>query len=372
MKFDHQPFIAIWETTQACDLVCTHCRASAQPNRDRAELTTSEAKALLDSFAHARVPLVILTGGDPAKRPDLVELVRYGTQLGLTMGLTPSATPLVTRPLLEELAVAGLQRLAISIDGSSAPIHDGFRGKDGSFERSLEILDDARRVGLSTQVNTTLHRGTLGDLPRLAELMTELGIKLWSVFVIVPTGRATLELMPGASEIEDGLQELLQLAKTVPFFIKTTAGPQYRRVALEQKKQGGETVTVGARGKQAMWVNEGRGFVFVSHRGEIFPSGFLPVSCGNVRDRDVIETYRNHPTFRLLRNSDAFAGKCGVCEYRKVCGGARARAYAMKGDLIASDPLCPYVPSGYDGPSDVFERHESPKRLPLLNSANAL
>jgi radical SAM protein len=366
MKFEERPFIAIWETTQACDLVCKHCRAAARPERDAAELSTEEAQNLLDSFARADVPLVILTGGDPAKRPDLVELVRYGSEVGLTMGLTPSATPLVTPGLLAELAEAGLKRLAISIDGLEPDVHDTFRGRPGSFARSLELLRAARAAGLATQVNTTLHPGTIGHLHELAQLMKELRITLWSVFVVVPTGRATVELMPGADAVEEALNELLSLAGSCPFAIKTTAGPHYRRVALEHKKAGGQEVTVGTRGKQAMWVNEGRGFLFVSHRGEVYPSGFLPVACGNVRDEDPIDIYKSHPTFRLLRDSDSLKGKCGVCNYRNVCGGARARAYSMRGDLMASDPLCNYVPPGYTGQLDIFNGAPEKGRLRVL------
>lgn len=363
MKFDERPFIAIWETTQACDLVCRHCRATARPERDARELSSGEGRALLESFARAKVPLVVLTGGDPAKRPDLVELVRYGSELGLSMGLTPSATPLVTDELLTSLSSAGLQRLAVSIDGLDAHTHDVFRGREGSFDRSLKILENGRKVGLATQVNTTLHHGSIDKLPEMAHMMERLDIALWSVFVMVPTGRATTQLMPDAYAVENALEQLLSLAGRVPFAIKTTAGPHYRRVALQHKKEGGREVTVGARGKQAMWVNEGRGFLFVSHRGHVYPSGFLPIGCGNVRDRDAIDIYRNHPTFRMLRDSDALGGKCGVCEYRKVCGGARARAYAMSGDMMAADQLCSYVPPNYHGDPEIFERSSS--RVPL-------
>ncbi len=369
MKFEERPFIAIWETTQACDLVCKHCRAAARPERDAHELSTEEGFALLDSFARAGVPLVILTGGDPAKRPDLVELVRYGASAGLTMGLTPSATALVTRELLTELAQAGLKRLAISIDGLNHNIHDVFRGRPGSFLRSIEILRGARQAGISTQVNTTLHPGTIHYLTELSQLMAELDISLWSAFVVVPTGRATTDLMPNADEIEEAFELLLKLAQDAPFAIKTTAGPHYRRVALEKKKKNGKSFSIGTRGKQAMWVNEGRGFLFVSHRGAVFPSGFLPIDCGNVRDHDAIEIYTEHATFKLLRDSNSLEGKCGACEYRNVCGGARARAYSMCGSLMASDPLCPYVPPNYAGPVDIFKGSTRPT-LPMLSTSS--
>lgn len=366
MRFDERPFIAIWEMTQACDLVCKHCRAEARPTADLGELSTMEAQVMLDSFADASVPLVIFTGGDPAKRPDLVNLVEYGSKRGLTIGLTPSATPLVTRGLLGRLKDAGLQRLAMSIDGLTAGIHDEFRGREGSFDRTLEILSDARHWGLSIQVNTTIHHGTVGRLSELASLMEGLKIELWSVFTMVPTGRASRSMLPSAGDIESAFKQLLEISRASSFAVKTTAGPHYRRLVLEEKKVSGTDLVVGMRGRQAMWVNEGRGFLFVSHLGQVFPSGFLPLPCGDVRQQDPISIYQGHPTFRLLRNSNALKGKCGACSYRNVCGGARARAFAMTGDFMESDPLCSYVPPGYAGPLRIFERESDPKYLPLV------
>lgn len=366
MRFDDKPFIAIWEMTQACDLACKHCRAEARPGRDREELSTDEAKKMLRSFADEKVPLVVFTGGDPAKRPDLVELVGYGVGLGLTMGLTPSVTPLLTTELLKQLRDAGLSRLAVSLDGLSPSVHDGFRGRPGSFARTIDILCEARKLGLSTQVNTTQHEGVLGRGQQLASLMSRLDISLWSVFVPVPTGRASTALLPSADDVESSLKELLTISKTAPFAIKTTAAPHYRRLALQERKTTGTDIVIGARGRQAMWVNEGRGLMFVSHRGQVFPSGFLPMACGSVREKNALEIYRNHSTFKLLRDSSALQGKCGSCEYRNVCGGARARAYAMTGSPMGSDPLCPYVPPSYDGPLDVFQGDRARKHLTVI------
>jgi radical SAM protein with 4Fe4S-binding SPASM domain len=223
-------------------------------------------------------------------------------------------------------------------------------------------------LGLATQVNTTLHPGSIDDLSELSELMEELEIALWSVFVMVPTGRASKDLMPSADQIEAAFGQLLQISKGAPYAVKTTAGPHYRRLALEEKKVTGTDVVVGARGPQAMWVNEGRGLLFVSHLGEIFPSGFLPVPCGNVRAANPVSVYRNHPTFRLLRDSNALKEKCRACNYRNVCGGARARAFAMTGDLLGADPLCAYVPPNYKGPVDVFQGPPKTACLPVLRS----
>jgi len=349
MKFDERPFIAIWETTQACDLACQHCRASAQPLRDAGELTTDEGKRLLDELADARTPLVVLTGGDPAKRPDLLELLEYGIGRGLNMALTPSATPLVSDELVQELARIRLSCVAISIDGPTADVHDAFRGVAGSFEHSRRILARARSSGLPTQVNTSIHAGNIGQLEEMAALVATLGARLWSVFYVVPTGRAQIELMPSAEAVEASLTELATIAGRVRFGVKTTAAPHYRRVLAERAKQRGVVAEHGFRGKAAVRINDGRGFVFVSHRGDIFPSGFLPVPCGNVRSQKLLTVYGEHPVFRALRDSAQLTGKCGACEYRNLCGGSRARAYATQGDWLASDPLCAYVPPCYVG-----------------------
>jgi len=342
-SFDDHPFIAIWEMTQACDLACRHCRARARPERDEAELSTSEGKRLLEAIAAASVRLMVLTGGDPAKREDLVELVDHGRALGLAMGLTPSATPLVTDELIERLAGAGLSRLAISIDGPAPEMHDGFRGVNGSFDQSLRILATAKRYGIATQVNTSVHTGNLEALEAMVPLVRDIAPALWSVFFVVPTGRASRDMMPSAAAAEQSLEWLADVAERESFSIKTTAAPQYRRILLARKA----ARTHATRGLETLRINEGRGFMFISHRGDFFPSGFLPVSCGNFRTQDPLEAYRSHPVFRSLRDPGQLRGKCGACEYRVVCGGSRARAYATTMDLLESDPLCAYVPEGY-------------------------
>lgn len=342
-RFDDHPLIAIWETTQACDLVCKHCRASARPTRDAGELSTSEGKRLLESLARGGVPLVVLTGGDPAKREDLVELVAHGRASGLHMGLTPSATPLVTAQLIHELARAGLERLAISIDGPDAGTHDGFRGVPGSYGHSLRILSEATRAGIATQINTSVRADSIEQLPLMLPLIRQSAPVLWSLFFVVPTGRAVSSMVPTAERVEECFEWLASIAQCQPFGIKTTAAPHYRRVLLARKA----ARTQSARGIDSLRVNEGRGFMFISHRGDYFPSGFLPIPCGNFRRQDPMAAYRLDPTFRALRDPQALTGKCGACEYRAVCGGSRARAYAATGNPLAADPLCSYVPPGY-------------------------
>jgi radical SAM protein len=375
VDFDRAPFVVIWETTQACDLACLHCRACAVPQRDPRELTTGEAKRLVDDICRFGRPLLVLTGGDPLKRPDAVEIVRYGTDAGLRVALTPSGTPLMTPRVLGELHDAGMSRLAVSLDGATAAQHDAFRGVAGSFDWTIRMLETARSLGISTQINTTISRHNVHDLERLITLMTGLGIALWSVFFIVPVGRARPEDLATADEFETVFHRLYDLSRTAPFDIKSTAAPHYRRVIMQrqvaERRAGGRdgapsplTAGVGFSfgdgvGRAAKGVNDGDGFLFVSHRGDIYPSGFLPKSAGNVRTDDLVEVYRTHELFRSLRDRDRLKGKCGVCEFRTVCGGSRARAYAMTGDPLEADPMCAYTPPAWQRRVDAGEEEET-------------
>lgn len=350
-SFAATPFLVFWETTRACDLVCQHCRACALPARNPNELSTEEGKALLREIRELGCPLVVLTGGDPAKRPDLVELVGYGHGIGLRMALTPSATPLVTARLLGELRDAGLARLALSLDGATAAKHDGFRGVAGSFAATLEILQSAHELGLTTQINTTLYTHNAAELGEIAALCRQLRIALWSVFLAVPTGRAVSLDLLGPKRVERYLLQLAELARDAPFDVKTTAAPHFRRVLLQQKVQRSEIVGLqDGIGRVPRGINDGQGVAFVSHVGEIHPSGFLPIACGNVRDAGLARTYREHPLFRALRDPDQLSGKCGECEFKRVCGGSRARAYAVHGDPLAYDPACAYQPGRRSAP----------------------
>lgn len=345
--FHGAPFIVFWELTRACDLACRHCRARAVPERDPRELTTDEGKALLDAVAAMGAGLVVLTGGDPAKRSDLVELVRHGRGAGLRVALTPSATPLVTRALLSALRDAGLARLAVSLDGACRAVHDGFRGVAGSHERTFEILNDARELGITTQINTSVTRFGVDELPEIGEHAIALGVALWSVFFVVPTGRGSTELCLDADETEAVLQWLARFAERRAVDVKTTAAPQFRRVLLQRKFRRGDIVGLpDGIGRAPTGINDGRGVLFVSHVGDVQPSGFLPIRRGNVRDRELADIYRSDPLFRALRDPDRLRGKCGACEFRRVCGGSRARAYATSGDVLAEDPACPYAPRG--------------------------
>jgi radical SAM protein len=344
VNFDRRPFLVIWEVTRACALACVHCRADAIPRRDPRELTTGEGFALLDQVRAfgTPAPLMVLTGGDPMWRKDLAALVARGSQLGLSMALTPSGTAAPTRARLAELMDAGLRRLAVSLDGPDAVTHDAFRRVRGSFAHTQRIIEHAVDLGLSLQINTTVSRITLPHLPAMARLVSALPVSLWAAFFLVQTGRGSSVDPISAVECEATLEWLADLARTAPFGIKTTEAPHFRRVRTARS----DASTVARREYLGAprAVGDGNGFVFVDHVGQICPSGFLPLPCGNVRDGSLVATYRDHAVFRRLRDPAALGGRCGRCAFRGVCGGSRSRAFAATGDAFGEDPLCAYDP----------------------------
>jgi radical SAM protein len=363
--FARAPFIVIWEVTRACALACLHCRADAIARRDPRELTTSEGMALIDqvrSFADPP-PLFVLTGGDPMRRPDLVELVRHAAGVGLTVALTPSGTAAATRSRLADLRDAGLSRLAVSLDGPDADTHDRFRGVRGSYDWTVKIIEAATDLGIPLQINSTVGRLTYPHLQAMAGRMRELPIVLWAVFFLIATGRGAALEQITAQECERVLHFLHDLASTVPFGIKTTEAPHYHRVLRQRlaavPPPGTRSSIPGERPQAAVppqpvaptrpvrstrSVTDGNGFLFIDHLGQICPSGFLPMVCGSVRQEPLVSIYREHPLFLQLRDPDALEGKCGRCEFRQLCGGSRARAYAATGSPLGADPLCLYQP----------------------------
>jgi len=344
--FAVRPLLVIWEMTQACDLKCMHCRASAQPMRHALELSTLEAFNLVDQVANTRVPMFVLTGGDPLKRPDLQAIVRYARHRLVKTSLTPSATPLLTREGVFELKESGLMRLALSLDGSTPQLHDGFRGVPGSWKRTLDAVEWSREAKLPVQVNTTVTRHNLHDLDNLVELLNSLKIVLWSVFFLVPTGRGQVSNLLSPVEHEVVFAKLYSASKRVCFHIKTTEGQHYRRYVLQERAK----VAQSSRAIEDLiahapsGVNDGKGFVFISHTGEVYPSGFLPLSAGNIRRDPLADIYRTCPLFLSLRDVSQLKGKCGRCEFQDVCGGSRARAFALTGDPLAEEPCCSYIP----------------------------
>jgi radical SAM protein len=356
IDFNERPFIAIWEVTQACDLACVHCRASAQPDRHPMELSTDEGKRLIDQIAALQVPVFVLTGGDPIKRPDLFELIGHARSAGVRVSLTPSATPLLTRDIVIRLKEAGLARLAVSMDDAIAETHDAFRGMTGSFAQTLNAIRWANKIGLPIQINTTFSRRNIAEIDTIAALIESLNITLWSVFFLVPMGRGKLDDLLNADEFEQIFAKIYSLSKTVDFDIKTTEAQHYRRFILQQRvaeRKAGAEISVtqdkaaDAIGRAPRGLNDGKGFVFISHTGEVFPSGFLPMSAGNIRQQGLNSLYRESALFRSLRDTSKLEGKCGACEFKEICGGSRARAYALTGNPNGEEPCCAYNPKGY-------------------------
>ncbi|MBI2941450.1 MAG: TIGR04053 family radical SAM/SPASM domain-containing protein [Chloroflexi bacterium] len=355
------PFTLAWEVTRACALACVHCRAEAQPRRDPGELTTEEGKRLIDQVVEIGRPILVLTGGDPLMRRDIHDLAAYAVGQGLRTALSPSATRLVTRPALQRFKDIGVSMIHVSLDGATPEAHDAFRGVAGSFERTREILHDITDLGLPLQVGTTVCRYNVDTLQAIAEVVTAAGATVWSVFFLVPTGRGQVADMVSAVEHERVLHWLHAHGQSAPYRVRTTAAPHYRRVVIQAMRQRHRT---GAGGEPPRWeatgagyafregrapqergVNDGDGFCFVSHRGDVCPSGFLQLSAGNIRERSLVELYRESPLFHALRDRTLLKGRCGRCPFRGVCGGSRARAYALTGDYLAEDPSCVFQPS---------------------------
>ncbi len=363
VDFSVAPFLVIWETTQACPLACRHCRADAIEERDPGELTTDEGKDLLSQTKAMGTPVCVLSGGDPLRRPDLCELVRYGRDLGLRMATIPAASEELTREKLVALKDAGLAQIAFSLDGSTAELHDSFRQVPGTFAKTMQAVEWAHELKLPLQINTTFARYNRHDIDRIFALVKRLGIVFWEVFSLVPTGRgAELEGLTD-DEHEALFAKLHALSSEVSFIIKVTEAPHYRRYVLEQRRREGfsadpatesgsavpaqlsrEMSTADSFGSKAKGINAGKGFCFVSHTGEVFPSGFLPLPVGSVRRAPLAEVYRDSELFKALRDPSRLKGRCGICAYADVCGGSRARAYAMTGDYLAEDAACAYQP----------------------------
>lgn len=343
-NFDVSPLMFYYEVTQACDLVCQHCRASAQAMADPRELSTEQSLALLDQVGtFPQPPTVVFTGGDPLKRADLLTLIRHGAELGLQMALTPSATPLATREALTAAKEAGITALGVSLDGADAETHDAFRGWEGSFARTMEMLADARPLGLHLQVNTTICRRNVDQVDAIADLLAGQGIMMWSVFFLIPVGRGLLQQRISPEEYEEVFEKLWRHSERQPYAIKTTEAPHYRRFVMERSGDplaGPRQGPASERRRIPLGIGDGKGIMFVAHTGEIYPAGFLPLCCGRFPKDSVVEAYQHHPTFQALRRPDGFGGKCGTCDYRDICGGSRSRAYAVTGDPLAAEPDC--------------------------------
>ena len=342
------PRLVAWEVTRSCNLACVHCRAAAVTEPDPGQLTTAEGFRLIDQIADlGQETILILTGGEPMMRGDVFDLAARATEKGLRAVMAPNGT-LITPETAVLMKESGIQRISVSIDGATAKDHDLFRGVDGAFERLMEGLSYARAAGLDFQVNTTVTRQNLPQIEQIQDMVVGLGAVAHHIFLLVPTGRGRdlAGEVISAREYEDVLSWFYTRRDKVPVQLKATCAPHYHRILRQKAHEEGKKVNFQTFGLDAVSRGclGGQGFVFVSHTGQVQPCGYLDLDCGQLREKDFGEIYRNSPIFLDLRDQSRYKGKCGACEYWKVCGGCRARAFEATGDYLAEEPLCLYQP----------------------------
>ena len=340
--------LVAWEITRNCNLACVHCRASATMGPYAGELDTEACLNLLDQIKETGDPIVILTGGEPLLRPDIFEIARYGTDKGLRMVMAPNGT-LLTANIAKKLVESGIQRISISIDGATSRSHDRFRGVNGAFDRALRGIQFAKDAGLEFQINTTISKTNLDEIQQIQDLAVALGAVAHHIFLLVPTGRGKyiVDQEIDAEAYEKTLNWFYDQRKKTPLQLKATCAPHYYRILRQRAAVDGEKVTFQTHGLDAVTRGclGGIGFCFISNTGIVQPCGFLNLECGNVTRQPFSDIWRHSDVFLKLRDYDALTGKCGVCHYKKVCGGCRARAFEASGDFMAEEPLCSYIPA---------------------------
>lgn len=339
--------LVAWETTRNCNLSCIHCRASATQGPHAGELDTAASLRLLDQIAEVGTPIVILTGGEPLLRADIFEISKYGTDKGLRMVMAPNGT-LITETIAGKMADSGIRRISVSLDGATAESHDRFRGVEGAFVGALRGIRLAKSAGIEFQINTTITKTNIDQIPKIQDLAVELGAVAHHIFLLVPTGRGKyiVDQEITSDEYEQTLNWFYDQREKTPLQLKATCAPHYYRILRQRSKAEGKSVTFETHGMDAMTRGclGGTGFCFISHRGIVQPCGFLNVDCGDITQTSFVDVWNRSDVFLSLRNFDNLTGKCGKCEFRKVCGGCRARAYEATGDYLAQEPLCSYDP----------------------------
>ncbi len=371
INFDQRPILIFWETTRACQLACKHCRAEAMPHPAPGELSPAEGCRFIESLTDfgRPYPVLILTGGDVLMRPDAFELVTQARQRGIPVGVAPSVTPNLTDAAIRRLAELGVTMVSISLDGATAATHERIRGVAQHFDETVRALRRLVDAGLTVQVNTVVMRENVTELPALAQLLRDIRVKVWEVFFLIPVGRGQAVAALTPRECED-VCHFLYDASAYNVIVRTVEAPFFRRVISWRKSHGlapdappalvaghyglgtlYSTLTEELRARigppcsesraQSTGTRDGKGIIFVAHNGTVYPAGFLPLSLGNIRERDLMSIYREHPLLKDIRDA-RFTGRCGSCAYRAVCGGSRARAFALTGDPLGEDPACAF------------------------------
>jgi len=339
--------LVAWETTRRCNLSCKHCRAVAEDHPYDNELDTQASFRLLDQIREVGTPIIILTGGEPLLRDDIFDIAAYGDKIGLRMVMAPNGT-LLDKENTEKLKASGIKRISVSLDGASPETHDDFRGLTNAFARSLQGIEHAKAAGLEFQINTTITKTNLAEIPKILSLAEDLGAVAHHIFLLVPTGRGKyiLDSAIDAKEYEETLNWFYDQQSKTSLQLKATCAPHYYRILRQRARAEGKKVSFETHGLDAVTRGclAGTGFCFISHVGRVQTCGFLDVTCGDVTQQSFKDVWENSEVFNKLRNFKNLDGKCGACEYKAVCGGCRARAYEATGDYLAEEPLCSYEP----------------------------
>jgi len=359
-KREYVPRLVFWELTNACNLKCVHCRACPAEHRSPEELSTEETRTLLDQIASFAKPAIVLSGGEPLVRPDVFDIAEYGTSKGLRMLLATNGT-LVTPEIAQRIVDVGIKRVSVSIDGAYPETHDSFRRIAGAFESAWRGIENLKRVGMPFQINTTVAKHNIDQIPDILNLAIERGAVAVHIFLLVPTGcgkEIADDEMIDPEQYESVLNWFYEQSKNVPIALKATCAPHYFRIVLQRSKEDGIKSPLTGHGHEAMTKGclAGSAVCFVSHKGDVYPCGYLQVSAGNIRQEHFKSVWDNAEVFKALRNEDNLEGKCGYCEYRRVCMGCRARAYAYTGNYLSPEPYCVYEPKSLKDKEDLMNR----------------
>lgn len=365
INYDERPILVFWESTKACLLACKHCRAEAIKNALPGELTTEEGFKFIESLTNfgKPYPVLIITGGDPLMRTDIYDLIEYANSLSIPVSLAPSVTPRLTRDSIRKIKELGVRTVSISLDGATPKTHESIRGIQGHFETTINTISTLVSEGITVQINTAVMRDNVLELPNIAYIVKNLGASIWEVFFLIKVGRGinAEEITP--REYED-VMHFLYDASMYGFTVRTVEAPFFRRIVVWRKNNINrieyaptelyyqlvarlrETLGAPISEPKAYTVGtrDGKGIIFVAYNGDVYPSGFLPFPLGNIRVTNIVDIYRNNQILKDIRAAN-FKGRCGICEFKDICGGSRARAYATYKDPLGEDPACIYIPS---------------------------